>query len=257
MSNIIDTLNSQLRSMSKNELEALRKVIIKELNTRFSNSRKSKYNVPVEERIMNDKELELILNACESTKYRLFFKCLALTGARPGELIKVKLDDLDFKNKCFNVWIEKKNQPIKLPKYFPDILEQELRFWIRNKSKEIQKHEGYIFFNRQTKNSTNHIKSREAGNVFRECLERVNLGKYYTLANDTNNPIIKNQRKLRNYNIRSLRKYFVSKVYSFNRDGLMASRLLHHEHVDTTSNYYVGISKESKLDLLNKTFKVK
>ena len=255
--NIIDTPEVRFDKLNKHELEALRTQITKELNTRYPNSRKSKYCVPVEEKIPTSEELEMIFTATDNLKYRLFFKTLVYTGCRPCEVIRLKLEDLDFKNECFYVWVAKKRSPIKLPKYFPEVLEPELKLWIKSRYNEIKKHNDYLFFNKRTLGSREYISTTQASKIFRASLEKTNLERFYTIADDRNNPIAKEKRKLRNYNLKSLRKYFVSKVYSNSKDGLMASRLLHHEHVDTTSNYYLGISKESKLEVLNKTFNEK
>ena len=164
---------------------------------------------------------------------------------------------MDFKNKCIYVWVAKKRSPIKLPKYFPKILEPDLKLWIRSRHNEIKTHGTYVFFNKRTLGTREYISTTQASKIFRSSLEKTNLERFYTIADDRNNPISKEKRKLRNYNLKSLRKYFVSRVYANSKDGLMASRLLHHEHVDTTSNYYLGISKESKLEVLNKTFNEK
>jgi len=66
---------------------------------------------------------------------------------------------------------------------------------------------------------------------------------------------MKNPRKLRNITLKSLRKYFESKVYDSSGDSLMSSRLLHHENVDTTNKYYLAISKEKKKKVVDRAFK--
>ena len=137
--NITETQEVRFDKLSKSQLEALRKQVTKELNTRFSNSRKTKYCVPIEEKIPTSEELEIILTATDNLKYRLFFKTLAYTGCRPCEITKLKLDDLDFKNKCIYVWVAKKRSPIKLPKYFPEVLEPDLKLWMKSRANEIIK----------------------------------------------------------------------------------------------------------------------
>jgi len=247
----IDIQNVQLEDLTKLQLVELRKKITNILNSKYPNCRKSKYFVPIEDRIPSDKELQLILTATNNPKYRLFFKLLAYTGCRPVEAVSLKLEDLDIRNRCFYVWVAKKNYPVRLAKYFPSKLVLDLEVWIKTRREEIECHNGSIFYNN---NSNSHISVTEASKVFREAVDKLSLDKFYAIAEDRNNPYMQNNRKLRNYSLRNLRKYFVSKVYDSSNDGMIASKMLHHSHVDITGNYYVGVSKEKKLKVLDKSF---
>ena len=241
----------QLSDYNKHQLEGLRRQILKELKERYPR-KKTDYGIPPEERCPTTKELEMILLNVERPVYKLYFETLAFTGARPCEINKIKLSEVDFKNKCVYVWVAKKNNKIRLPKPFPSILEPKLKAWVKGRFEDISQCEDYVFFNRFR---DKHIEVREASKVFRNACDKALGLRYYTIAMDKDNFRIKNDRKLRNITLKSLRKYFESKVYEFSGDGLISSRLLHHEHIDTTNKHYLAITKKKKKEVVEKAFR--
>ena len=156
----------QTQKLSKKQLEELRKAISEEIRERFPN-KWTDYGIPPEERTPSDKEVEMILNCVYTPQYRIYFETLAMTGARPCELVNLKLEDIDFKNSCIYVWVAKKKNKVKLPKYFPEILQSKLEIWVNSRIKDIQYTGGYVFFNRMGTGSINVL---EASKSFRRAL---------------------------------------------------------------------------------------
>ena len=250
MNKKIEPSEYKLSEFNKHQLETLRKGILNEIKTRYP-KKKVDYGVPPEERTPSDEEFRLILDCIYSPTHKLFFEALAYTGCRSCELINTKVEDWDLKSNCVNVWIAKKENKIKLPKYFPEILAKKMRMWFKTRKKDIKKCNGFVFFNRFRKCA---IISVTASKCFREACDKALGLRFYTIADDKENPKIKGERKLRNYTLKSLRKYFVSKVYGAGGDGVMSSRLLHHKKVDVTNQHYLAISKERKKEIIEKAF---
>ena len=238
-------LNNQLSKLTKRELEKLRKIVNKTINKKYPNKKK-RYDVPVEERVMAPKQLNLFLSNVHLPVYKMYFLTMSATGMRPSEALVLKLEQLDKKERCFWVWVSKKVNPVRVPKYFPRFYYKKLGGYVELFSDKIVK-SGFLFPNRF---NTGHICLRQAGDVFRKTLDKIGLGQYYTLADDKKNPLFKESRKLRYFTMNSLRKCFASYQGSLEQ----ARMVLHHSSSRVTEKHYYATLKERKKELIVQAF---
>ncbi|MBS1492242.1 MAG: tyrosine-type recombinase/integrase [Bacteroidetes bacterium] len=169
---------------------------------------------------MNEVELERIFHFTKM-KDRLFFKylkLLSLTGARPGDILRLKYGDFDLKSGILKISVSKTQREIDFPIY------EELKLFIRDEFKNI-------------KNSSPETE------IFKEY-------KSFTLGRK----FLRLKRTLKldeEFNLKTFRKTFATKLISSGVDGSIVAHLLGHTSVNTTSKYYIRKNTTSIKNILD------
>lgn len=231
------TLNKQISKLSKHELEKLQKIVKKTLQKKYPSKYQAKYDVPIEERVFTPAQLKKFLNAVRLPVYKMLFLTMSSTGVRVGECVVLKPENIDFKERCLWVWVEKKERPVRVPKYYPKFYGKKLKSYLDVFSNRI-KLSGYLFPNRH---NTGHVSLKQAGHIFRQTLDKTGLNEYYAISGN---------RKLRYFTTNSLRKTFASYQY-----GLEQARMvLNHSNNQVTKRHYYATLKEKKIEMIEQAF---
>ncbi|MBR9678900.1 MAG: site-specific integrase [Nanoarchaeota archaeon] len=181
--------------------------------------------------------MKKFLNAVRLPVYKMLFLTMSSTGVRVGECVVLKPENIDFKERCLWVWVEKKERPVRVPKYFPKFYGKKLKSYLDVFSNRMRLC-GHLFPDRH---NVSHVSLKQAGHIFRQTLDRVGLSEYYALSGN---------RKLRYFTTNSLRKTFASYQSSLEQ----ARMVLHHANSKITKRHYYATLKERKKEMIEAAF---
>jgi len=222
-------------------LEDLSQDRLKKLITAVSETRKKKYGRNNTKKYGNlnkgftDEELNKFFKFCFHPKTYACFYLMANLGLRVGEVVNLKLSDLDFYKKTIRIETEK----AKTIDYLH--LHEQVRIlltrWVRKFQKEIEEHDGFLFFSEIE--GRQHISKNWLPKIFREVAKIAKLDDIYGIADDLNNYKRegKPDRKLYRLTTHSLRHYFITKVYANCKDPLKTQKLARHCEFKSTETY--------------------
>lgn len=169
---------------------------------------------------MNEGELESIFDYTKMND-NLFFKylkLLSLTGARPGDILRLKYGDFDLKTSILKINVSKTQREIDFPLY------EELNLFIRDEFKNMKN------FSPETE-IFKEYKSFTLGRKFLKLKRILKLNK--------------------EFNLKTFRKTFATKLISSGVDGAIVAHLLGHTSVNTTSKYYIRKNTTSIKNILD------
>jgi integrase len=230
-----------MNSLSKNKLAALIRAASRTRKKRFSRRKKPKYIIPGF-KAMPLGDIDLFFSAFKPEEYRfkVLFLIQAFLGLRIGEVVRLNLKDLDFRNKQVAIHTEKKHYDQTDFLYMHEKLEQLLLEYISIYEKEIKEHDGYLFFTTNKRCRFPYISPDRARNIFRKVCERAGLTQTYSEREG------KKKGKLYRYTTHSLRHSFGHFLAEREIPIEIAKHLLRHDSIQSTQIYYLP-SKE-KID---------
>ncbi len=170
-----------LWQLPKNKLKQISKAISKVRKLKYARRRQPKYGL-FGAKTMDLPEIDAFFSAFkpEEWRYKVLFLTQAFLGLRIGEVVKIKLEDIDFVNKQIRIHTEKQVH------YETDVfmamhekLETLLLDYTTIYEKEIKEHDNYIFFSVQRNCHTKHVTTAHARNVFRRICKRAGLDQIY------------------------------------------------------------------------------
>ncbi len=108
---------------------------------------------------------------------------MAMLGLRVGEVVNVKLDDLDFERNKIRIATEKANTGdfLYLHKKVRIILES----WVAKFEPEIRSHENYVLFGSSRDSTKPNVSKNWLRNYFRKVLVLANLNEYYAYSDES------------------------------------------------------------------------
>jgi integrase len=128
--------------LSKWELEAMRKIISEIHRERFKKNCRIYRGV---NRTFKDNELDLFLTSIEKLPYKVLFSLMAYCGFRVGEVVKIKLSDINLEQRQIKILTEKQRLKVIDIHPFPDSLIILLKLYIQKYRNRMELHQGYFF----------------------------------------------------------------------------------------------------------------
>ncbi len=198
-----------------------------------------------------DEELNIFFKFCSNPKARLCFILMSQLGLRIGEVVKITLFDLNFKENRIRIFTEKSktidflhlHEKVRIP----------LKSWVQLHEKAIEKSEGYLFFSDNPERK--YISKDWLRKEFREVCKRAGLDETYGVAEDINNPLQQKRgiRKLHRLSTHSLRHHFITKVYDSCKDPIKTQMLARHCDFKSTQ-VYIHTNQKEVDETLEKVF---
>ncbi len=238
--------------------EGLSEKDLKTISRRVNEFRREKFKSKAAEyrgvdRTFKDDEVEQILNVVENIKYRTFFMVLAFLGLRTGEALKIRLADVNLKEKCIKIRTLKQNKIIFDIQPIPEVIIPYLKLYI-NRYKVRIAHRGGWFFPSDVHNdqpmSMSIIRKK-----FAEYRSVCKCNMTYGIARDEKNPISKKvgPRKLHNRTLHSFRHWYKVRLEKAEIPYGIIRALMRHGH-RTSTDYYGQYSLEEKREAIERVF---
>ncbi len=183
-----------------------------------------------------DAEYKRFIACVRNEKAYCAFLLMANLGLRVGEVVKLKIDDIDFYNRKVRVSTEKAHTGDLL--YMHDKVRNFLKMWVQKLQDEILSNAGYIL--PSNRKDREHVSPNWLRMEFRKACKLADLNMWYDYAEDDNNAVAKKNgknRKLYRLTTHSLRHYFISKVYNKCANPLQTQKLARHRSFKSTQTY--------------------
>lgn len=174
-----DITDDFLMSLSKGRLKKLYKRVGKALR-RYKRRRGTKYGMPGL-KAMSLEDVNLFFSAFrpEEWRYKVMFLTQAFLGLRIGEVVRIKVEDLDFGKEQIKIHTEKQYYPRTDFLAMHEKLKYLLLDYIAIYEKEIKEHDGYLFFSSKKTCRAKHISTAHARKFFRQICNRAGLTQTY------------------------------------------------------------------------------
>ena len=188
-------------------------------------------------RTFQDEELKLLLNSVEKLTYKLLFMLMGYCGFRVGEVVKLKLVDLDLEKRAIKVETEKQKLHVLDIQPIPESILPLLRLYIQKYQNRIEAHQGYLF--PQDVKNNNAVTPEGVRKAFSYYRKICQLDRRYANANDERNPISLKQANRGLYELtpHSLRHWYKVKLDKANVPYGLIKSLMRHSGGDITSMY--------------------
>ena len=169
------------------------------------------------DRVFSSLEIEHLIEAA-APHLRPILAVALFTGLRKGDILALRPEDVDFKNRVIRVLMQKTAEPVEIPMH--PILERTLRAAMSSPAP-------YVFMSTRPSRRTGEItKLSNIKNGFHGAIERSGLAG-------------------RGYCFHDIRRTFASMLYRSSVPLLTVSKLLGHRSVKTTERY-LGVKLEEK-----------
>ena len=219
------TVEKSIGDLKKHQLVSLMTEVSKTRKKKYKRNKDVKYgNI---NKGFTESELKRFLTACKNKKAYLAFTLMACLGLRIGEVVRIKLDDLDFMHRKIRIDTEKAMTGDLL--YLHNKVHLLLKNWVHLHQKIILKCNGYLFFSE--KREEGHISPHWLRKEFRKSAQTADLVQWYCLADGDK------RRKLYRLTTHSLRHYFITKMYKESKNPLHTQRLARHRVFKSTERY--------------------
>ncbi|MFA4887834.1 MAG: site-specific integrase [Candidatus Nanoarchaeia archaeon] len=245
---------------NKESLEDLSKGQIVNLITTLSKIRKRKYRQRKETKYGNinrgftDKELKTFFQYCSNKKAYLAFFLMSHLGLRIGEVVKVRLDDIDFVKNKIRISTEKTHTGDFL--YLHERVRKLLLVWVQNFQDPITNKKGFILFSSNKKEGREYVSPHWLRKEFRNICKLADLNEFYDYADDKQGIIVKmhgKSRKLYRLTTHSLRHYYITFVYKNCKNPVHTQKLARHRDFKSTQ-VYIHTSQEDLDGTMKKAF---
>ncbi len=239
-----------IEDLSKHQLENLIKKLSKIKKKKYLRNKDTKYGNL--NKGFTEGELRHFFNCCKNPKAHLAFQLMANLGLRVGEVVKIKIDDINFFKNKIKIDTEKANTVDFMHLHIQ--VRKLLHDWVQKFSDDIIKHNGYILFSdnqQHTNYNLPHISPDWLRKEFREICFLAGLNENYGESEETYEN--HRQRKLYRLTTHNLRHFFITKVYKKSKNPLFTQRLGRHKDFRSMQTY-ININQEDVDDVIKKTF---
>lgn len=204
---------------------------------------KSKRKLGSKNRVLPDKYFTTVLEQIEEdrgVKVELAIETEGIEGARGEDIVRLKLNDLDFSNHIIKFINRKKGgNTYEVP--LNKDLEKKLKTFIDNNIDSIHQHKNYVFFSSNPVQKRNHLSEKFLSRVVRETMKKIGLWKVYSKSS--------NGRDLSLYPLHSFRGHAGNRVYeNSNHDLKAVNEFLDHDP-RSYENTMLYIERDSRKDL--------
>lgn len=178
--------------------------------------------------IIPDAHIELLMNHLQSNRDKLILKILYLTGARIGEVLDLKIENIPYPNldETFGVLKNIKSKGKYRNLFIPMKLIEEIDSFIINERALIDTEHSYLFVALQKQNLGHPLTYRSIYDVFDRAKKKAGL----------------------EFNFHDIRHTFVTHLAETGMDVSIISLIAGHKHIQTTEKYthlsdkYIGES---------------
>jgi integrase len=228
-----------LNSLAKHDLIELIGLLSRERARRYRRRKDRKYgNI---NKGFTEDELENFFACCTHPKAKLAFQMQGYLGLRIGEVVQVRLDDIDFIRRRIKVQTEKARTGDAL--YLHDRIYEPLKNWVDEHAEAIAQSGGFILFSSNINRHEPHISAHWLRKAFREAAMLAGLNEHYGRSDET--AADKRQRKLYRLTTHSLRHHFISSVYRATKDPVVAQKVARHRDLKSTSTYIYSTQQDT------------
>jgi integrase len=175
---------------------------------------------------------------------------MAFLGLRVGEVVNVKLTDIDMNKHVLRVHTEKAHTLDEI--YLHDKVRDDLYDWIIIHRNQIMRQNNFVLFS-EAKGRIN-ISSNWLRKEFRTVINKCGLNDVYADSEERYSK--RKNRNLHRLTTHSLRHYFITKVYSNTKNPIHTQKLARHIDFKSTQ-VYIHSSKEELSGSLKSTFETK
>lgn len=178
--------------------------------------------------IIPDAHIELLMNCLQNSRDKLILKILYLTGARIGEVLDLKIENIPYPNldETFGVLKNIKSKGRYRNLFIPMKLIEEIDSFIINERALIDTEHSYLFVALQKQNLGHPLTYRSIYDVFDRAKKKAGL----------------------KFNFHDIRHTFVTHLAETGMDVSIISIIAGHKHIQTTEKYthlsdkYIGES---------------
>jgi len=172
-------------------------------------------------------------------RQKLALEFEGIEGARGEDTVRIKADDIDFDHHIVKILNRKRGRWYEIP-LNPE-LEKELQSFILKNLKNIQLHDGFVFFSENFKQKRDHLSQKYLKTLVYNVLQKLGINKVYAKSVDG--------RDLYLYSLHSLRGHAATRVdEKSNHDLKKVQELLDHEPGSAnTTMLYIERSPEKDL----------
>lgn len=178
--------------------------------------------------IIPDAHIELLMNRLQNSRDKLILKILYLTGARIGEVLDLKIENIPYPNldETFGVLKNIKSKGKYRNLFIPMKLIEEIDSFIINERALIDTEHSYLFVALQKQNLGHPLTYRSIYDVFDRAKKKAGL----------------------EFNFHDIRHTFVTHLAETGMDVSIISLIAGHKHIQTTEKYthlsdkYIGES---------------
>jgi len=219
----------------------------------LSNVKKSKYErikTPKYGTISKDfteEELNTFFKNCSSKKALIAFQIMAYLGLRVGEVVTIKITDVDMNKHLIRVNTEKAKTLDEL--YIHERIRPYLYEWIQNNKEEIKKCDGFVLYSAMI--GRQNISPNWLRNKFRAVAKRADLDETYGISLERKSNRI--ERTLHRLTTHSLRHYFITRVYRTTKNPIHTQKLARHKEFKSTQ-IYIHTNKDELTKSMKNTF---
>jgi integrase len=204
-------------------------------------------------RVFSENDLVQFFSAIKPSEAKLglaFF--LQLTGGfRVGEVVSLKLQNVDFERGVVSLLTEKANVSSDQP--LPFVALEVLREWTQTNGEAIKAKGDFLFFSNALFQQRLAVDVNSLRNFFQKVRARAGLQQSYAEAADAQNPKQQTNRPLYKLSTHSFRRTYGSLVYRESKKKEAVRALLRHLKKDPT-DCYIYFDHREQLELVNRTF---
>lgn len=235
--------NKKIYSMSKHKLEDLKRDIQSLINSKYPR-RKGRLLGTRSKAMPNETYYKLLNYFREDKKVQLAIKIMGTLGPRVGDVIKIKISDIDFKKHSIMIYNSKESRYYELP--LEKKLEKDIANFISQNYHKIKENKDHIFFSEEISNKQrNHISSGWIRKCIGNALKDINCNKRYGKSTDG--------RDLWLYSSHSLRGRAGTCIYENTNNLRSVQRLLDHSPKSFSSTMlYIGNNEQDIEDYFRK-----
>ncbi len=227
-------LEALLPSLGKHKIEKMQGMISKHFSKRF----KPRPKIPKYGSLnkgFTEPQLQAFLMGIDNHKFRLLFEFQAYLGLRVGEVVNVRVQDIDFATRELTLRTEKARTLDIL--IMPLSLFEKTRSFIEDNKKEIEQAQGYLFYTKTSMSQAHNIRVdvNYVRNRFRHYIQLARLDEVYDLSNEDKG---RTPRRLHRLTTHSLRHYAITKfARATNGNLILTSRFARHHDPNVTMTY--------------------
>ena len=242
-------LNALLPKLTKWKVEELQKGISAFYMKKWKRNKIRKYG-SISKAFTQD-ELERFFSVIKDGRWLLLFEYQAYLALRIGEACVLNLKDFDFTIRELRVKTEKAHTLDTLK--IPEFLYEQTKAYIERHQKEIEEHDGYLFYpDKKGHSDMPYVNLNYVRNIFRYYASIAGLVEVY----DTSDESVANRpkRRLHRLTTHSLRHYAITR---FNRavhgDIILTQRYARHREISSTQ-VYIHTSKAELYNAIDTAF---
>jgi len=230
---IRDYVERALPNLSKHDIESLVSTIHAYFASKYKKRQTPKYGGL--NKGFNDYQIQSFFRVIENPKHRLLFGYMAHLGFRIGEVVRININEIDFKTRELKLRSEKSGRLDSL--IIPVQLFRETVDFVRANQDTIWKCAGYLFFRgaEHSSRKEHYLEQNYIRKVFREYVELAELDEVYDTSEESGSRKV---RKLHLLTTHSLRHYAITRfARQTNGNVVLASKFARHSDPNTTMRY--------------------